>query len=214
MKGIHKSQKLFGQFLHLWSFLLLSTIGCFKACLPPFCLGTPKGTIKEFTSPLTQRSESWCVHLIPQLVQEFYPSPFTSEEPQEFLLVNPCSLRPFLSFVWQGNESFHGPLLCSSSPHPSSSSFSWIFMEHVVLPFPPSLLNSRPLHHEAPNQPWFRCDYQLLHSGILLLLLLVLYFYLALGSTTTCVLGNKSFEAICLQMFTSFECLRRIHSWP
>ncbi len=169
----------------------LSTIGCFRPCLPPFCVGAPKGTIKEFTSPLIQRSESRCVHLIPQLVQEFYPSPSTFEDPQEFLLVNPCSLRPFLSFVWQRKESFHGPLLCSNSPHLSSSSSSWIFMEQVVLPFPPSPLTFGPLHHEAPNQPWFRCDYQLLHSGVLLLLLFGLVLLFGLGFHHNMCVGQQ-----------------------
>ncbi len=43
---------------------------------------------------------------------------------------------------------------------------------------------------------------------------LVLSLFLALGSTTTYVLGNGSFESICLQMFTSPICFKRIHTWP
>jgi hypothetical protein len=58
----HKSHNFFGQSPHLWGFLLLLFRRFFQnlmleGLLAPFCLGTPKGVIKELSSPLD--SKEW-----------------------------------------------------------------------------------------------------------------------------------------------------------
>ncbi len=181
MKGVHKSQKLFGRFLHPHSFfLLLFKIfvhnWTFKGLLAPFLpWHTQRDNLKIHVSIDSEKWKSMCSFnsTIGSWILSF---PFYFWGATRVLTGEPLltSSIPFLCLTREGVLSWAFAL--SSLPHPSLSSFFWIFMEQVVLPFPPTPLNYGHLHHEDPHQPWSRCNYQLFHSGVLLLFDLVLIF--------------------------------------